>query len=67
MDYLLFFFFEQKKCERYWPLYGEDPITFAPFKISCVSTYFYICYLIRKLALQTDKELIYNMVWTRFI
>uniref|UniRef100_A0A8C9A577 Tyrosine-protein phosphatase non-receptor type 12 n=1 Tax=Prolemur simus TaxID=1328070 RepID=A0A8C9A577_PROSS len=31
----------RKKCERYWPLYGEDPITFAPFKISCESRRLY--------------------------
>nr|XP_020042909.1 tyrosine-protein phosphatase non-receptor type 12 [Castor canadensis] len=46
----------RKKCERYWPLYGEDPIIFAPFKISCVSTYFYIYYLFRKMVLVFMKE-----------
>lgn len=28
---------QQKKCERYWPLYGEAAVTFGPFRVSCVS------------------------------
>ncbi|ETE63563.1 Tyrosine-protein phosphatase non-receptor type 12, partial [Ophiophagus hannah] len=27
----------RKKCERYWPLYGEESISFGPFHISCES------------------------------
>ncbi|KAJ7396004.1 Tyrosine-protein phosphatase non-receptor type 12 [Pitangus sulphuratus] len=25
----------RKKCERYWPLYGEAAVTFGPFRVSC--------------------------------
>ncbi|KAF3859150.1 hypothetical protein F7725_021549 [Dissostichus mawsoni] len=27
----------RKKCERYFPLLGEEPMSFGPFRISCVS------------------------------
>ena len=29
----------QKKCERYYPQFKEEPVTFGPFRISCVSKY----------------------------
>ena len=31
----------RKKCERYWPLYGEAAVTFGPFRVSCVSIKLY--------------------------
>lgn len=30
----------QKKCERYYPQLGEEPMSFGPFRISCVSCCF---------------------------
>ncbi|XP_069852435.1 tyrosine-protein phosphatase non-receptor type 12 isoform X1 [Dipodomys merriami] len=46
----------RKKCERYWPLYGEDPITFAPFKISCEDEQARTDYFIRTLLLEFQNE-----------
>uniref|UniRef100_H0XVP9 Tyrosine-protein phosphatase non-receptor type 12 n=1 Tax=Otolemur garnettii TaxID=30611 RepID=H0XVP9_OTOGA len=46
----------RKKCERYWPLYGEDPITFAPFKISCEDEQARTDYFIRTLLLEFKNE-----------
>uniref|UniRef100_A0A673SKM6 Tyrosine-protein phosphatase non-receptor type 12 n=1 Tax=Suricata suricatta TaxID=37032 RepID=A0A673SKM6_SURSU len=46
----------RKKCERYWPLYGEDPITFAPFKISCEAEQARTDYFIRTLLLEFQDE-----------
>ncbi|XP_036102063.1 tyrosine-protein phosphatase non-receptor type 12 isoform X4 [Molossus molossus] len=46
----------RKKCERYWPLYGEDPITFAPFKISCEAEQARPDYFIRTLLLEFQNE-----------
>lgn len=46
----------RKKCERYWPLYGEDPITFAPFKISCENEQARTDYFIRTLLLEFQNE-----------
>ncbi|XP_004702674.1 tyrosine-protein phosphatase non-receptor type 12 [Echinops telfairi] len=46
----------RKKCERYWPLYGEDPITFAPFKISCETEQARTDYFIRTLLLEFQNE-----------
>ncbi|XP_055468630.1 tyrosine-protein phosphatase non-receptor type 12 isoform X1 [Psammomys obesus] len=46
----------RKKCERYWPLYGEDPITFAPFKISCENEQARTDYFIRTLLLEFQDE-----------
>ncbi|XP_024593849.1 tyrosine-protein phosphatase non-receptor type 12 isoform X3 [Neophocaena asiaeorientalis asiaeorientalis] len=46
----------RKKCERYWPLYGEDPITFAPFKISCEAEQARTDYFIRTLLLEFQNE-----------
>lgn len=52
----------RKKCERYWPLYGEDPITFAPFKISCEAEQARTDYFIRTLLLefQNDSRRLYQ-------
>uniref|UniRef100_A0A8C5LDT8 Tyrosine-protein phosphatase non-receptor type 12 n=1 Tax=Jaculus jaculus TaxID=51337 RepID=A0A8C5LDT8_JACJA len=46
----------RKKCERYWPLNGEDPITFAPFKISCEDEQARTDYFIRTLLLEFQNE-----------
>ncbi|XP_077011311.1 tyrosine-protein phosphatase non-receptor type 12 isoform X1 [Tamandua tetradactyla] len=46
----------RKKCERYWPLYGEDPITFVPFKISCEAEQARTDYFIRTLLLEFQNE-----------
>ncbi|XP_036285503.1 tyrosine-protein phosphatase non-receptor type 12 isoform X5 [Pipistrellus kuhlii] len=46
----------RKKCERYWPLYDEDPITFAPFKISCEAEQARPDYFIRTLLLEFQNE-----------
>ncbi|KAK2499053.1 hypothetical protein MC885_005552, partial [Smutsia gigantea] len=52
----------RKKCERYWPLYGEDPVTFAPFKISCEAEQARTDYFIRTLLLefQNDSRRLYQ-------
>ncbi|MGH0125676.1 UNVERIFIED_CONTAM: hypothetical protein FKN15_023955 [Acipenser sinensis] len=31
----------RKKCERYFPFYGDDPLSFGPFQISCESRRIY--------------------------
>lgn len=46
----------RKKCERYWPLYGEDAITFLPFKISCEAEQARTDYFIRTLLLEFQNE-----------
>ncbi|VFV34349.1 tyrosine-protein phosphatase [Lynx pardinus] len=46
----------RKKCERYWPLYGEEPITFAPFKISCEAEQARTDYFIRTLLLEFQNN-----------
>ncbi|XP_054997108.1 tyrosine-protein phosphatase non-receptor type 12 [Sorex araneus] len=46
----------RKKCERYWPLYGEDTITFLPFKISCEAEQARTDYFIRTLLLEFQNE-----------
>ncbi|XP_047550612.1 tyrosine-protein phosphatase non-receptor type 12 isoform X2 [Lutra lutra] len=46
----------RKKCERYWPLYGEEPIMFAPFKISCEAEQARTDYFIRTLLLEFQNE-----------
>lgn len=46
----------RKKCERYWPLYGEDPITFEPFRISCEAEQARTDYFIRTLLLEFQNE-----------
>ncbi|XP_043822981.1 tyrosine-protein phosphatase non-receptor type 12 isoform X3 [Dromiciops gliroides] len=46
----------RKKCERYWPLYGEDSLTFAPFQISCEAEQARTDYFIRTLLLEFQNE-----------
>uniref|UniRef100_A0A8C5ND36 Tyrosine-protein phosphatase non-receptor type 12 n=1 Tax=Gouania willdenowi TaxID=441366 RepID=A0A8C5ND36_GOUWI len=46
----------RKKCERYFPLLGEEPLTFGPFKISCESEQARTDYFIRTLMVQYENE-----------
>ncbi|XP_016348510.1 tyrosine-protein phosphatase non-receptor type 12 isoform X2 [Sinocyclocheilus anshuiensis] len=46
----------RKKCERYFPLFGDEPVTFGPFKISCESEQPRTDYFIRTLAVEFDHE-----------
>uniref|UniRef100_A0A672FUN6 protein-tyrosine-phosphatase n=1 Tax=Salarias fasciatus TaxID=181472 RepID=A0A672FUN6_SALFA len=45
-----------KKCERYFPLTKEEPVTFGPFKISCESEQARTDYFIRTLMVQYENE-----------
>nr|AAR03705.1 protein tyrosine phosphatase PTP-PEST [Xenopus laevis] len=46
----------RKKCERYYPNYGEQPITFGPFHISCESEESRKDYFVRTLLLEFQNE-----------
>uniref|UniRef100_A0A8C8RWV5 Tyrosine-protein phosphatase non-receptor type 12 n=1 Tax=Pelusios castaneus TaxID=367368 RepID=A0A8C8RWV5_9SAUR len=46
----------RKKCERYWPLYGEETVTFGPFHISCEAEQARTDYYIRTLLLEFQNE-----------
>uniref|UniRef100_A0A8C1PWJ6 protein-tyrosine-phosphatase n=1 Tax=Cyprinus carpio TaxID=7962 RepID=A0A8C1PWJ6_CYPCA len=46
----------RKKCERYFPLFGDEPVTFGPFKISCESEQPRTDYFIRTLTVEFDHE-----------
>ncbi|KAF2981367.1 hypothetical protein EK904_002919 [Melospiza melodia maxima] len=46
----------RKKCERYWPLYGEAAVTFGPFRISCEAEQARTDYFIRTLLLEFQNE-----------
>ncbi|XP_029968871.1 tyrosine-protein phosphatase non-receptor type 12 isoform X2 [Salarias fasciatus] len=46
----------RKKCERYFPLTKEEPVTFGPFKISCESEQARTDYFIRTLMVQYENE-----------
>nr|XP_006137582.1 tyrosine-protein phosphatase non-receptor type 12 isoform X3 [Pelodiscus sinensis] len=46
----------RKKCERYWPLYGEETVTFGPFHISCEAEQARTDYYIRTLSLEFQNE-----------
>uniref|UniRef100_A0A8C9SJI3 protein-tyrosine-phosphatase n=1 Tax=Scleropages formosus TaxID=113540 RepID=A0A8C9SJI3_SCLFO len=46
----------QKKCERYFPLLGEDPSSFGPFRISCESEQSRPDYFIRTLSVEYQNE-----------
>ncbi|CAN9508452.1 unnamed protein product [Ophioblennius macclurei] len=46
----------RKKCERYFPLVKEEPVTFGPFKISCESEQARTDYFIRTLMVQYENE-----------
>uniref|UniRef100_A0A803XZ75 protein-tyrosine-phosphatase n=1 Tax=Meleagris gallopavo TaxID=9103 RepID=A0A803XZ75_MELGA len=45
-----------KKCERYWPLYGEAAVTFGPFRVSCEAEQARTDYFIRTLLLEFQNE-----------
>ncbi|XP_030639532.1 tyrosine-protein phosphatase non-receptor type 12 isoform X2 [Chanos chanos] len=46
----------RKKCERYFPLFGDDPMTFGPFRISCESEQARTDYFIRSLTAEYENE-----------
>ncbi|XP_042593038.1 tyrosine-protein phosphatase non-receptor type 12-like isoform X2 [Cyprinus carpio] len=46
----------RKKCERYFPLFGDEPVTFGPFRISCESEQPRTDYFIRTLSVEFDHE-----------
>ncbi|XP_070710082.1 tyrosine-protein phosphatase non-receptor type 12 isoform X2 [Pempheris klunzingeri] len=46
----------RKKCERYFPLLGEEPMSFGPFRISCESEQARTDYFIRTLMVEYDNE-----------
>ncbi|XP_060100670.1 tyrosine-protein phosphatase non-receptor type 12 [Heteronotia binoei] len=46
----------RKKCERYWPLNGEEGVLFGPFRISCEAEQARTDYYIRTLLLEFQNE-----------
>ncbi|XP_068442428.1 tyrosine-protein phosphatase non-receptor type 12 isoform X2 [Clinocottus analis] len=46
----------RKKCERYFPLHGEEPMSFGPFRISCESEQTRTDYFIRTLTVENENE-----------
>ncbi|KAI9533662.1 hypothetical protein NQZ68_021334 [Dissostichus eleginoides] len=46
----------RKKCERYFPLLGEEPMSFGPFRISCESEQTRTDYFIRTLTVENENE-----------
>ncbi|XP_067282957.1 tyrosine-protein phosphatase non-receptor type 12 isoform X2 [Pseudorasbora parva] len=46
----------RKKCERYFPAFGDEPVTFGPFRISCESEQPRTDYFIRTLTVEFDHE-----------
>ncbi|KAK2858955.1 hypothetical protein Q5P01_003575 [Channa striata] len=46
----------RKKCERYFPLLGEEPMNFGPFRISCESEQARTDYFIRTLRVEYENE-----------
>uniref|UniRef100_A0A3Q3JR48 protein-tyrosine-phosphatase n=1 Tax=Monopterus albus TaxID=43700 RepID=A0A3Q3JR48_MONAL len=46
----------RKKCERYFPLQGEEPMNFGPFRISCESEQARTDYFIRTLMVKCENE-----------
>ncbi|XP_047431595.1 tyrosine-protein phosphatase non-receptor type 12 isoform X2 [Mugil cephalus] len=46
----------RKKCERYFPMQGEEPMSFGPFRISCESEQSRTDYRIRTLTVQYENE-----------
>ncbi|KAK9399392.1 tyrosine-protein phosphatase non-receptor type 12 [Crotalus adamanteus] len=46
----------RKKCERYWPPYGEEAISFGPFHISCEAEQVRTDYYIRTLLIEHQNE-----------
>ncbi|XP_019119612.1 tyrosine-protein phosphatase non-receptor type 12 isoform X2 [Larimichthys crocea] len=46
----------RKKCERYFPLLEEEPMSFGPFRISCESEQARTDYFIRTLMVEYENE-----------
>ncbi|XP_031169437.1 tyrosine-protein phosphatase non-receptor type 12 isoform X1 [Sander lucioperca] len=46
----------RKKCERYFPLLGEEPMSFGPFRISCEAEQARTDYFIRTLTVENEDE-----------
>ncbi|XP_046878566.1 tyrosine-protein phosphatase non-receptor type 12 isoform X2 [Hypomesus transpacificus] len=46
----------RKKCERYFPLSGEEPMSFGPFTVSCESEQARTDYFIRTLAVENESD-----------
>ncbi|XP_068611274.1 tyrosine-protein phosphatase non-receptor type 12-like [Brachionichthys hirsutus] len=46
----------RKKCERYFPQFGEEPLTFGPFRISCESEQARTDYFIRVLVAEYEND-----------
>ncbi|XP_063761769.1 tyrosine-protein phosphatase non-receptor type 12 isoform X1 [Eleginops maclovinus] len=46
----------RKKCERYFPLLGEEPMSFGPFRISCESEQARTDYFLRTLTVENENE-----------
>lgn len=46
----------RKKCEKYFPQLGEEPLTFGPFRISCESEQSRTDYFIRTLVVENENE-----------
>ncbi|KAM9327773.1 tyrosine-protein phosphatase non-receptor type 12-like isoform 2-T2 [Pholidichthys leucotaenia] len=46
----------RKKCERYFPMLGEEPMSFGLFRISCESEQARTDYFIRTLMVQFENE-----------
>ncbi|XP_031438225.1 tyrosine-protein phosphatase non-receptor type 12 isoform X2 [Clupea harengus] len=46
----------RKKCEKYFPMFGDEPMTFGPFKISCESEQGRTDYFIRLLVVEFENE-----------
>ncbi|KAL4640748.1 tyrosine-protein phosphatase non-receptor type 12-like [Arapaima gigas] len=46
----------RKKCERYFPMLGEEPLSFGPFRISCESERSRTDYFVRILTVEYQNE-----------
>uniref|UniRef100_A0A8C7LNL3 protein-tyrosine-phosphatase n=1 Tax=Oncorhynchus kisutch TaxID=8019 RepID=A0A8C7LNL3_ONCKI len=46
----------RKKCERYFPQFGDEPMSFGPFRISCESEQPRTDYFIRTLTVEHENE-----------
>ncbi|XP_041113418.1 tyrosine-protein phosphatase non-receptor type 12-like isoform X2 [Polyodon spathula] len=46
----------RKKCERYFPFYGDEPLSFGPFQISCEAEQARTDYFIRTLLAEFNNE-----------
>ncbi|KAJ8262057.1 hypothetical protein GJAV_G00161630 [Gymnothorax javanicus] len=46
----------RKKCERYFPLFGDDPVSFGPFRISCESEQARTDFFVRTLSVEYQDE-----------